>query len=128
VEQRRLRYRGREYHFVSYEGRPANERRGEEALPPMWFLMGQGKRWPVMPHHTGQPDGDVERGLMSWLEGQVGMTMPQPDPAPRPFPDPSDPSRRPDAPPPPRPQPQPDGIPTPDPEPRPRPLDRSAAR
>lgn len=126
VEQRRVQYRGREYHFVSYDGRPANDRRGEEALPPMWFLMGPGRRWPVMPHLAGQPESEVDSALLGWLEDQgVGMTIPQPDPAPRPFPDPSDPSRRPDAPP--RPEPQPDGLPTPDPEPRPKPLDRRAA-
>jgi len=129
VEQRRLHYRGQEYHFVSYDGRPANERRGEEAMPPMWFLMGKGRRWPVMPHQPGQSESEVETGLVAWLADQgIGMTIPQPDPSPRPFPDPSDPSRRPDAPPPPRPQPQPDGIPTPDPEPRPRPLDRRVSR
>jgi hypothetical protein len=70
VEQRRLSYRGRDFHFVSYEGRPANERRGEPAQPPMWYLMGPAKRWPVMLHVAGQPDEEVERGLREWLADQ----------------------------------------------------------
>jgi hypothetical protein len=70
VEQRRLSFRGRDFHFVSYEGRPANERRGEEASPPMWYLMGPAKRWPVMPQVLGQPDEDVDRALLGWLTRQ----------------------------------------------------------
>lgn len=127
VEQRHVHYRGRVFHFVSYDGHPANQRRGEQEMPPMWYLMGPGRRWPVMPQVIGQPEREVDQALLAWLEQQgIGMTIPQPNPAPRPFPDPSDPTRRPDAPPPPPAQPQPDGIPTPDPEPRPRPLDRRA--
>jgi hypothetical protein len=69
-EQRHLFVRGRDFHFVTYDGQPANERRGEAAVPPMWFLMGPAKRWPVMPHVVGQSDEDVEKAMMSWLTAQ----------------------------------------------------------
>jgi hypothetical protein len=70
VEQRRLSFRGRDFHFVSYEGRPANDRRGEAASPPMWYLMGPAKRWPVMLHVAGQSEEEVQRGLVNWLQDQ----------------------------------------------------------
>ena len=75
VEQCRIHYRGRDFHFVSYDGHPANERRAELAAPPMWYLMGPGRRWPVMPHVLGQPVAEVERALVAWLRDQgVGRT------------------------------------------------------
>ena len=70
VRQCRLSYRGRDFHFVSYEGHPANERRGETAMPAMWYLMGPAKRWPVMEHNPDQPDEEVEKGLLKWLSTQ----------------------------------------------------------
>ena len=70
VRQCRLSYRGRDFHFVSYEGHPANERRGETAMPAMWYLMGPAKRWPVMEHVPEQPDDEVEKGLLKWLGTQ----------------------------------------------------------
>jgi hypothetical protein len=73
IEQRRVSYRGRDFHFVSYDGQPANTRRGQAAVPPMWYLMGPGKRWPVMEQTVGQTDEEVERGLLSWLK-QQGMS------------------------------------------------------
>lgn len=71
VEQRRIRYRGRDFHFVSYDARPANERRGEAAIPAMWYLMGPARRWPVMPQVPGQSDEELEAALVRWLESQV---------------------------------------------------------
>jgi len=70
-EQRRLTHRGREFHFVSYEGRPANERRGETALPPMWYLMSEGKRSPVMSQIAGQELAALDRALIAWLDEHV---------------------------------------------------------
>ncbi len=71
IEQRRLVFRGREFHFVSYEGQPANERRGEAAVPPMWYLMNEGKRRPVLPHVIGQELGELDASLLRWVEEQV---------------------------------------------------------
>jgi hypothetical protein len=71
VDQRHLKHLGREFHFVSYEGRPANPRRNEPALAPEWFLMGPGKRWSVMPHEIAQPTDEVDRQLIAWLDANL---------------------------------------------------------
>ncbi len=71
IEQHRVRYRGRDFHFVSYEAQPANARRGEPAVPPMWYLMQAGKRWPVMPQEDGLPVAAVEEALRAWLEANA---------------------------------------------------------
>jgi hypothetical protein len=71
VEQRRLSYRGREFHFVSYDAQLANERRGEAAIPPMWYLMNEGKRRPVLPHVPGQELVELDEALLRWVDEQV---------------------------------------------------------
>ena len=70
IEQHRVTYRGRQFHFVSYDGEPANARRDAPAVPPMWYLMGPGKRWPVMPQVAGQSDDEVTQALLGWLKDQ----------------------------------------------------------
>ncbi len=70
VEQCRVTYQGRQFHFVSYDGQPANERRGEAAIPAMWYLMGPGKRWPVAPQLIGQSEQEIEHTLLAWLQDQ----------------------------------------------------------
>lgn len=71
VEQRRLRYLGQDFHFVSYEPRPANERRGEEAQPAMWYLMREGRRHAVMPQVQGQSQDELDQALIAWLDQHV---------------------------------------------------------
>lgn len=71
VEQHRLMHHEREFHFVSYDARPANERRGEEELPQMWFLMNAGGRIPVMPQTLGQDADELEQLFHTWLEENV---------------------------------------------------------
>lgn len=71
VQQRRLRHRGREFHFVSYEGRPANPRRDEPATDATWFLMSAGKRWEVMPEQPGQDGEELDRRFREWLDTHV---------------------------------------------------------
>ena len=71
VEQRRLVYRDRLFHFVAYEGIPANERRSQPAVPPMWHLMNEGKRYPVTPHLLGQPLEDLDASLLRWVEERI---------------------------------------------------------
>lgn len=83
IEQRRLLFRGRDFHFVSYEGRPAHERRGELAEPPMWCLMNEGKRRPVMPHTVGQDPVEVDRALVRWLTENVPVAGKQTAALPR---------------------------------------------
>lgn len=70
VEQQHVSHGGRDFHFVSYEAQPANEKRKEAAVPPMWYLMGPARRWPVMPHSPGQAENEVVRGLVAWLKEQ----------------------------------------------------------
>jgi len=85
VEQRRLLHRGREFHFVSYEARVANERRGETAIPAMWYLMTAGKRRPVMEQVVGQEPEAIDRDLLRWIEEHILPPAPRPEPlaAPR---------------------------------------------
>jgi len=71
VEQRRLTVRGRGFHFVSYEGVPANPNKQLAATVPMWFMMSAGKRWAVMPHLLGQDPVELDRLFTEWLETHV---------------------------------------------------------
>lgn len=71
TDQRRIAYRGKEFHFVSYEGHLANPTRGIEAMPPTWFLMRAGKRWEVMPVQAPQEEADLDQQLEQWLEENV---------------------------------------------------------
>jgi hypothetical protein len=68
IDQRHLNHRGRVFHFVSYEGQPANPKREEAAVEPTWFLMGPGRRWSVMPQQVAQDSEDVDRCLIAWLD------------------------------------------------------------
>ena len=74
VEQHRLTHRGREFHFVSYEGQAANPKRKQPAIEPAWFLMNAGKRWEVMPHQPKQESEELDRLFTEWLETHVFMT------------------------------------------------------
>ncbi len=71
VEQRRLSVRGRGFHFVSYEGTPANPAKRIAATAPTWFMMSAGKRWAVMPHQVGQDPLELDRLFTEWLETHV---------------------------------------------------------
>ncbi len=70
-EQRWLHHRGRTFHFVSYEGKPANAKRLELATEPAWFLMQGGKRWEVMPYVEGQAETELDSRLAAWLDEHV---------------------------------------------------------
>lgn len=71
TNQRRVTHRGREFHFVSYEGVAANPRLGNAASPPTWYLMTAGKRWEVMPQVPDQTEADLDRQLHAWLDAHV---------------------------------------------------------
>jgi hypothetical protein len=71
VEQRRLNVHDRGFHFVSYEGTPANPAKQIAATAPSWFLMCEGKRRRVMPHQAGQDPTELDRLLTEWLETNV---------------------------------------------------------
>jgi hypothetical protein len=74
VEQRRLQYRGREFHFVSYDGQPANAKRGQVATMPAWWLMNSGTRWEVMPFHPGLDEAELDRAFTAWLDEHVFLS------------------------------------------------------
>jgi len=68
IDQRHLNHRGRVFHFVSYEGQPANPKREEAAVEPAWFLMGPGRRWQVMAQEHEQAPEETDRCLLAWLD------------------------------------------------------------
>jgi len=70
-EQHRLTVGGRSLHFVAYEGRPAHAGRGEEELPPMWYMMCEGHRKQVMLHEPGQPVEELTAALVAWAEANT---------------------------------------------------------
>lgn len=70
TEQRYLQYRGMEFHFVSYEGQPANVKKAIEATPATWYLMKAGKRFAVKQQVPGQTEAEVDRMLLNWLDEQ----------------------------------------------------------
>ena len=67
-EQRHIVVRGRAFHFVSYEARPANAHRGEDQQPAMWYLMRNGRRFPAFPCDPKQDAPAVDVALARWAE------------------------------------------------------------
>lgn len=80
TDQRRLLHRGREFHFVSYEGHTADPRRSRPATAPSWCLMRAGKRWRVMEQIADLSDVELDRRLHEWLDANVfsSSTVSQP--------------------------------------------------
>ncbi|HEU4828940.1 MAG TPA: hypothetical protein VFT04_07075 [Gemmatimonadales bacterium] len=70
VHQLHLHHRGRAFHFVAYDGEPANVARGKEAVPPTWFLMASGKRWAVM-EVAEAPEAERDTQFTQWLDQNV---------------------------------------------------------
>lgn len=81
-QQRHLSIRGRDFHFVSYEGVPANVRRGEEAQPSMWYLMVAGRRCPAFICAPEQSPEEVDGMLARWVEENVPAGDPSLEPPP----------------------------------------------
>jgi hypothetical protein len=71
VEQRHITHRGRVFHFVSYEGHPANPKRNQPASGHAWFLVNAGYRREVMPQEPGEAPEEVDRRLSAWIEHEV---------------------------------------------------------
>ena len=75
VQQHHFSHRGRAFHFVAYDGVPANAGQARAAVPPTWYLMSAGKRWEVMPEVPAQPDDERDMQLARWLDENVfGVT------------------------------------------------------
>jgi hypothetical protein len=71
VEQRTITHRGRNFHFVSYEGQPANAARNVPATDAAWFLVSGGYRREVMPQQLDQDVEELDQMLAEWLESHV---------------------------------------------------------
>ena len=69
--QRRVVHRGREFHFVSYEGTPANPRHQQAATQPAWYLMMAGKRWEVMSQEGELSESALDTALQTWLDANI---------------------------------------------------------
>jgi hypothetical protein len=75
VEQRRLQHRDRQFHFVSYQGQPADARKGEPATPDMWYLINNGKRHAVIPQVHGQDEAELDEALLGWIDEHIYGTV-----------------------------------------------------
>jgi hypothetical protein len=71
TDQCRIVHRGKEFHFVSYEGQAPNEAKGIVETPPSWYLMRAGHRHEVMPQVDGQEETDRDRQLGEWIESFI---------------------------------------------------------
>jgi hypothetical protein len=71
TQQLRLLHRGRSFHFVSYEGQPADLKKQLAEQPPTWFLMLAGKRWKVGPQVGEAAPGELDRQFGEWLDAHV---------------------------------------------------------
>lgn len=70
-QQRRLSIRGRIFHFVSYEARPADPRHDQVAEPSMWYLMCEGRRLPAIPAYSEQSEEETDAVLRDWVENNA---------------------------------------------------------
>lgn len=71
-QQRHLVIRGRTFHFVAYEGVPANPRRESAAVEPMWYVMIEGRRLAVAEWDASQTEAQVDAALSAWAEEALG--------------------------------------------------------
>ena len=62
---------GRNFHFVSYEAMETNARRKEPGSPPMWCLMVEGRRCPVLSYDPAQSLEDVDVALAKWVRANA---------------------------------------------------------
>jgi hypothetical protein len=68
IEQRRLRYRNRVFHFVTSEPLTEETRTAVEVFRPVWVLMDGGRCHVVMSRAAGRPELAVDRALREWVE------------------------------------------------------------
>jgi hypothetical protein len=71
TQQIRLVHRGQSFHFVSYEGRPANPKFQQSEMPATWYLMLAGKRWMVCPVADETTPEEMDRRFGEWLDAHV---------------------------------------------------------
>jgi hypothetical protein len=71
VQQHRINHRGRDFHFVVYDGHPLDSGRARTETLPTWFMMASGKRWEVMPEVPNLPVEELDHRLTEWLDENV---------------------------------------------------------
>ena len=71
TQQHHLVRQGRSFHFVSYEGHPADVKHQEPEMPAGWYLMLAGKRCMVMPEVGETAPAELELQFTAWLEAHV---------------------------------------------------------
>jgi hypothetical protein len=77
TQQHHVVHRGRSFHFVSYEGHPADVKKQLAEQPPTWYLMLAGKRWAVA-EQLGEPvvPAELDRQFGEWLDEHVFAAVP----------------------------------------------------
>lgn len=83
-QQCRITIQDRAFHFVSYEGQPANVAKNQTAEPPMWYLMAAGRRFPTVACNPDHTVPDVEKVLTTWALANAMVTVALPPAPPRP--------------------------------------------
>jgi len=71
TQQHHLVHQGRSFHFVSYEGHPADAKHQQLEMPAGWYLMLAGKRWRVMPEVAETAPAELEHQLAAWVEAHL---------------------------------------------------------
>ena len=66
--RRQLTIHGHLFRFASYKGRSANHRRAQLAYPPMWYLMVDGRRCPVLPCASCRSPLELDAALRDYAE------------------------------------------------------------
>jgi hypothetical protein len=67
-QQRHITIRGRNFHFVSYQGSRGNPQRAQLPYPAMWYLMVEGRRCPVLPCDPSLSPTELDATLAGWVE------------------------------------------------------------
>lgn len=71
TQQLHVVHGGRSFHFVSYEGHPADPKLERSDTPPAWFLMYGGKRWMAFPQNGDTAPAMLARQFGEWLDAHV---------------------------------------------------------
>jgi len=76
TQQLRLVHRGQSFHFVSYEGHPADAKSQQPETSAAWYLMLAGKRWMVSPEAPETMPEELDRQFGEWLDAHVFTATP----------------------------------------------------
>lgn len=81
AQQRHLTIRGRDFHFVSYEGSRGNVQRARLPYPAMWYLMVEGRRCPAFPCDPSLSLPELDAALGAWAQDNALGPVEVPSPA-----------------------------------------------